>query len=171
MFSIKRHHFLIYLVLILGSYLLIFFSNDIPNWLLFSNFLVIVFVSIERHFDQKLSIFYTSGRYFITNGRDLHVERSRFSCWSVEIFMMNGRDFHDERSTFSCWTVEIFMLNGRDVHDKRSSCSRWTVEIFMMNGQDFHVERSKFSSWTVEIFTMKGQDFHNDRTRIVYCLG
>ena len=135
MFSIKRHHFLIYLVLILGSYLLIFFSNDIPNWSLFSSFLVIVFVSIERHFDQKLSIFYTSGRYFITNDRDLHV--------TVEIFMLNGRDFHDERSRFSWWMVQIFILNGQNFHHERSRFSCWKVKIFIMTDPGLFIASAK----------------------------
>ena len=76
---------------------------------------------MERHFRQKLR---------------LHVERSRFSWWRVEIFMMNGRGFHDKPSRFWWWTVEDFMRNGRDFHDERLRFSWWTVEIFMMTGPE-----------------------------------
>ena len=47
------------------------------------------------------SIFLTNDRAFITNGRDFHDDRSRFSSSLVEIFIMIGRDFHHDRSRFS----------------------------------------------------------------------
>ena len=75
--------------------------------------------------------------------------------------MMNGQDFHVERSRFSCWTVEIFMMNGPVFHVEQSKFSWWTVKIFMLNGRDFHVDRSRFSCWPTQIFMMTGRDFHD----------
>ena len=48
---------------------------------------------MERRFGEKLRF---------------NVERSKFSCWTVEIFMMNGPDFHNNR----WWQVEIFIMTG-----------------------------------------------------------
>ena len=98
---------------------------------------------MKRHFGQKLSS-------FITGGRNFHVKRSRFLCWTVEIFMLNGWDFHDKQSRFSWWTVKIFILNGRHFRDKQSRFSCWTAEIFMLNGRDFHNKRSRFSRWHIQ---------------------
>ena len=67
---------------------------------------------------------------FMLNGREFLIERSRFSCWTVQIFMINDWDFHVEQSRFLWRTVQIFMMNGPDFHNDRW----WQVEIFIMTG-------------------------------------
>ena len=44
---------------------------------------------MERRFGEKLSL--------MSNGRNFHVERSRFSWWTVQIFTITD----DDRSRFS----------------------------------------------------------------------
>ena len=84
-------------------------------------FFVLLLVSMESHFGQKLRfIFMMTGRDLM-KGQDFHHgrsrfyhERSRFSWWQVEILL---------------WTVEIFMMIGQN---------------FIMNGGDFHNGWSRF---------------------------
>ena len=102
---------------------------------------------------------------FITNGRDFHHGRSRFSWWKVEIFIMIGRDFPHDGQRSSSWQVEVFFMSGRDFHHGKSRFSSWKVQIFILTAPDFHHARSRFSSRQVQIFFMKGLDFHQDRSR------
>ena len=106
-----------------------------------------------------------NGQDFPTGWSRLHVEWSRFFCWTVEI---------------SWWMLQIFILNSQDFmlngwdfpskrlrfYTERSRFSWWTVKIFMLNGQDFHDERSRFEQWQV----MAVWDFHNSRSRIALLL-
>ena len=104
------------------------------SWDLFSWQTVAILLRAVEILVRTIEILLRTVEIFMMNGRDFHIERSKFSWWTVEIFTMNGRDFHVERSRFSWWTVEIFMMNGRDFHDERSN---------------FHVERSRFLCWTI----------------------
>ena len=51
--------------------------------------------SIERRFSQKLRfISMMNGQDFITNRREFHERRSRFSSWQAQILIIIGSGFH-----------------------------------------------------------------------------
>ena len=91
---------------------------------------------MERHFDQKLRFYngrsrcIMTGRDFIMIGQDI-LWQVEILLWRVKIFVMTDQDLHVGRSNFSWWQVQIFMMTGQDFF------SWWQLEIFIIAGQDF----------------------------------
>ena len=105
---------------------------------------------MERKFGKRLKfIFMTNGWDFI-KVVEILFQTVEILLQTVKIFMMNGRESHVEQSRFSFWMVQIFMLNSQDFHVKRSRFSWRALEIFMLSGWDFYVERSRFLWWEIQ---------------------
>ena len=98
---------------------------------------------MERHLAQKLSFFSWRMVEILLRVVEILLRVVEILLWTVEIIMMNGRDFHVEWSRFSCWTVEIFLLNGRDFHYERSRFSGWQVKIYRIKDPGFFIASAK----------------------------